>query len=114
MLEALTTTGSDFRSPGRDAVGGSLLATLVHSVVADDGSNPQPIIAKNSVPPCPLGRTVPRECAPAGNRSLVPPDRNRQKLVGIGEALKSLHRNEAIHPLKVFAQPRGQIEIAIL
>src|ERR1700704_3331274 len=67
-----------------------LIAPLAHAVVAHDGGDPQPVVAEHAAASCLLRGAMLRLVAPSGDRRLVAPERQRQHLVGIGDALEAL------------------------
>src|SRR6266705_1791979 len=101
VCQAMTTLAcsmvSDCRLMHRPAVLGRLVAPGVQAVVAHDRGNAQPIVAEDAGASRRLGCAMRCVMAPGRNRGLVAPERQRQELVGIGEALKSLHRDEPVH-----------------
>src|SRR3977135_1013919 len=90
-----------------------LIAPLAHAVVAHDGGDPQPVVAEHAAASCLLRGAMLRLVAPSGDRRLVAPERQRQHLVGIGDALEALDGKKPVDPLKFCAQARGMVEIAL-
>src|SRR5438477_3950889 len=95
------------------AVVRSLLAPLAHAVVAHHGGDAQPVVAKHAAAARLLRGAVLNLIAPAGDSRLVAPERQRQHLVGIGDALEALDRDEAVDLLQLGAQAGGVVEIAL-
>ncbi len=85
----------------RPAVGRHLFASLGDDVVAHDGGDTQPVIIKDVFAAGRPGRTMSGVAAPGGNSRLIPPERERQKLVRVGEALKAFDGDEAVRLLKL-------------
>src|SRR6185369_4339081 len=90
---------SDCRLMNRPAVLGRLLSPRVQAIVARDCGHAQPIVPEDARASRRLGGSMGRVLPPGRNSSLVAPERQRQELVGIGEALKPLHRDEPVHAL---------------
>src|SRR5262249_49167769 len=55
-----------------------------------------------------------RLVAPGLHRLVIPPDRERQKLCRIGQALEALDRDEAVHLLQLLAQRARKPQIIVL
>jgi hypothetical protein len=79
------------------AVRWRLLPAIDKPVVTHDRRDAQAIILEDSIPPYFLSRAVSGVATPPGDGDLVPPERNRQKLFGIGQALESLDGYETVH-----------------
>src|SRR5262245_49320418 len=88
-----------------------LLAPLGHPVDPHNPGNQQTKVAQDFAPAGRLRLPVSRGIAPSRDRRFVAPEREGDKLVGIGEALKSLDGNEAVHLLQLMAQARRMIPI---
>src|SRR5215469_5969948 len=92
------------------AVGRSLGA-LRHAVVTDDGRNAQSVIAEYLRSALGLRQAVPFDLPPLGDRRVVAPERQRQDLARIGQALEPLDRDESVHLFERRPQRRGDVEI---
>src|SRR5436190_19554158 len=90
-----------------------LLAPLAHAVVAHHRGDTQPVVAKHAAAARLLRGAMLDLIAPAGDRRLVAPERQRQHLVGIGDALEALDGDEAVDLLQLGAQAGGVLEIAL-
>src|SRR5262245_17796980 len=95
------------------AVGRCVLAPVVEAVVAHDGRHAQAVVAEYAAAAGRLRGAMLGVVAPARHRVLVAPERQRQHLAGIGDALEALHRDEALDLLELRPQPSGMIEIAL-
>src|SRR5205823_5103740 len=71
------------------------LVAFIHSVVAQDGSDSQPVTGKNAMSSFRLGGAMLLCLPPARDRILVAPKGKRKDLVGIGQALEPLNRQKA-------------------
>src|ERR1700691_893108 len=54
------------------------------------------------------------EISPCLDRGFVPEERQREHLAGLGEALESLDRDEAVDLFQVRAQRGGNVEVFLL
>ena len=93
-------------SSASTAVGWRLLA-LEHAVVAYHCGNAQPVIGENAGTAARLREAVRFQAAPALDRILIPPERERQDLAVIREAGETLDRYEAVDFLELGPQIRG-------
>src|SRR5215470_18006230 len=90
------------------------LRTLVHAVVANDAGDAQPIIPEQLTAALCLRAPVLGERAPPPDRVLVAKEREREDLPRIGDALKTLDRNEAVDLLEQRFQLGREVEIGFL
>src|SRR4029079_156715 len=91
-------------------VGRGLLA-LRHPVVSGDGRDPQPVIGKDVASSPALGIAMLPLRTPLGDRILVPPEGEREKFGGIGNAGESLDRDEAIDGVEQRPQIGGDGQV---
>src|SRR5690606_16271751 len=89
------------------------LGTIFETIVAQHTGDAQPIVAEDTGAALDLGRAVPRLVAPGLHRRLVTPERQRQQLARLDEALESLDRHEAVDFLQIGLQRRGEVEIVL-
>src|SRR6266511_2563578 len=97
---------------GRAAVFRGFFA-LVHAVVADYACDAQSIVSEHLRASPRLRGAVAAEVAPAPNRLLVSPERERQELVLVRKARKAFHGDESVDSLELRPQPRGNIQILL-
>src|SRR5262249_62203429 len=95
--------------------GGGLRTPLavLEPVIAHDRRDAQPIILENPGAACSLRLAVLRMRAPTRDSLLVAPERQRQDLALLRQALKALDRDEAVDLLELGAQFCGEIEIVL-
>src|SRR5690606_1445242 len=85
--------------------------TLLQPIITHDGRYAQSVILKNTVAALFLCHPMRGQIAPFAHGFFVAPEREREQLAGIGEALKALYREEALDFGKIAAQARGNVEI---
>src|SRR4051794_20796464 len=96
----------------RAAVVWCLLA-IIHAVVADDAGDTQMIVGKNVCAALGLGTPVLHRVAPGRNGRVVAPERQRQDLALLGQALEPLDRDEAVDGLQDRLQVGREVEISL-
>src|SRR5215467_10923061 len=87
------------------------LAPLGHPVVADDPGHPQPIVLEYAAAASLLRNAMANMIAPPRDGVCVAPERQRQHLAGVGQALETLDRNETLDLFQFRAQPSRVVEI---
>src|SRR5258706_5119179 len=95
----------------RARIAGRLLAPVKQTVVANHRHDAQPIVIEYFLPPMDLRHAMRFVLAPAGERFLIAPELQRQQLVGVGQTLKALDRNEPVDLFQVRPQRRGDVQI---
>jgi hypothetical protein len=73
----------------------------VGTVVADHARNAKAIVAEHAIAAGRLDAAVAAVVAPVLDGFLIAPDRQRQHLVGVGDGLEALNRDEAVHLLQL-------------
>src|SRR5690349_18205633 len=84
---------------------GRRLVPLVHAVVAQHGGDAQPVVAQDAAAARRLSLAMMFLVAPGLYRRLVAPEREREQLGVVGQALESLDADEAVDPLERRLQP---------
>src|ERR1044071_3604226 len=111
---SITCARSGGRSPSVRGAGiVPRLRALVEGGGAGDGSHTQTVVGKDAAAALGLGDAVLGVVAPARDGFLVPPERQRQHLGRIGDALESLDRDEAVHLLQIAAQRGSKRQIGV-
>src|SRR3954451_498874 len=87
------------------------LLALGHAVIAGNLGHAQPVVLEHRAAADGLGRAVLAQAAPLGQRRLVAPDRQRQDLAGLGQALEPLDRDEPVDVGQMAAQLGRHVEI---
>src|SRR6516225_3330567 len=93
------------------AVVGRFLPPLGHPVVADDPGDAEPIVLEYATASSLLCSAMANVIAPPRHGFCVAPKLQRQQLAGIGQALESLDRDEALDLFQLRAQPSRMVEI---
>ena len=106
--------GTDARSAvARAAVARRLLA-LLHAVVAQHLRDAQAVVGEHAAATRLLRAAVRVQRAPAPDRVLVAPERQRQQLVRRAQALEAFDGDEAVDGLQFVDQARGNVQICLL
>ena len=87
------------------------LVSLAQAVVADHARDPQPIVPEDPGAALRLGGAMGGQVAPSPHGVLVAPERERQELSSLAQALEALHRDEPVDPLEIGSKRGGEIEI---
>src|ERR1700730_17775507 len=116
----------DSRFRGNDDLGSALLVSavhlaridwrlpaIVHTVVADDLCDAQPIVGEDRVAARALDPSVRLQVAPLTHRILVAPVRQRKDLSWLGETLEAFDRDEAIDIGEQGPQARGRVQMGV-
>src|SRR5690606_11147763 len=85
--------------------------TLLQAIITHDGRYAQTVILKNTVAALSLSHPMRGQIAPFAHGFFVAPEREREQLVGIGQALKTFNRQKAVDLCKIFPQVCGNGEI---
>ena len=108
----------EWRAPSKLPVGRARiswrLGTLGHAVVAHDAGDAQAIVAEHALAAALLRRTVVLDVAPRRDRRFVAPERERQELGVVGQALEPLDAEEPVDVLQLGLQLGGDVEIGLL
>ena len=99
---------------GREGVLGRLLTALVQAVIVRDLNHTRVIIREAADTAGGLALTVRLMIVPAGHCRVILPEGQAEQLVGVSEAAKALHRDEARNLFQLWPQPRGVVEVLIL
>src|SRR6266851_181357 len=86
---------------------------FVKAVVAHDLGDAQAVITEDAGAAGALGLAVLLVAAPSGDRFFVAPEREREDLAFLGQALETLDRDESVDLLELGAQLRGDLEIVL-
>lgn len=89
------------------------LRPVGHAVLAQHRGDAEAVIREDLAAAAGLRAPVPLLLTPALDRRLVAPERYRHDLAGIGQARKTLDRDEAVDLLEVALQRRGHVEIIL-
>src|ERR1051326_7614730 len=89
------------------------LGAVVHAVVPQDRSDAQAIIAEYPGPAFSLRCPMLLVRAPTLDRSGITPERQRQDLAFVGQALEPLDRDETVDFFEFRPQLRGHLEIIL-
>src|SRR3954452_10436095 len=89
------------------------LLAIIHAVVADDAGDTQVIIGEDFCAALGLGAAVLHRVAPGLHGRLVPPERHRQDLALVGQALETLDRDEAVDGLQDRLEVGREVEIIL-
>src|SRR5581483_8765214 len=101
-------------APGRRDGARRLGAVSVFpAVVAHDLRHADAIAGEQLAAATGLRLLVAQVLAPAQDRRLVPPERDRDELAGVVDALEPLHRDKAVDLLQIAAQPGREVEILL-
>src|SRR5262249_43541743 len=90
------------------------LSAFGHAVVAHNRGDPQPVVGEHAAAALGLAGAVLLLIAPTRHRLLAAPERQRQKLAGVAQALEALDRNKAVNLLELGAQRRCDRKIVFL
>ena len=71
------------------------LVALIHAIVADHADHAQPVVVKHHLAPGLLRAAMCRQLPPPDHRRLILPERQRQELAGVGQALKPLDADKS-------------------
>jgi hypothetical protein len=89
------------------------LRAFVHAVIAHHGGNTDLVIAKDPVVPRALRSVMLLLLAPAGDRLLIAPKRQRQDLAVLAQAPEPLDRDEPIDLFELWSQAGGDFELVL-
>ena len=87
---------------------------IVHAVVPYHSGHTQTVVTENAGAAQPLGVAVGFHLPPTGHGFLVAPKGQRQQTAWLGQALKALNGNEAIHLLQQRTQRCSRLKVGVL
>src|ERR671918_1832917 len=84
-----------------------------HAIVPDYARDAQSIVREDRGASPALCRAVGGQIAPRPDRRLVAPERQRQQLARLPQALEPFHRDEAVDRLELRAQGGGDVQVLL-
>jgi hypothetical protein len=84
--------------------------SVIHAAIPHHPRDPQQVAGEYRPPPLALHRTVLGRVPPRPYRGFVPPERQREQLVGVRQAVESLDRYEPVDLLQRRSSCRGEVE----